>query len=182
MPGASFESITGRLGIGAIAFLGLFLLVDGLQLGVFELIETYGKTETWSIVGVIPTAVVIYIVGVFCLGFSELALSRFPAFSGPSPRDVMAMSRGGNGVAQQLYSGHIRDHELLKGAAVSFIILAAGSIADGRNMIGRDPVVGLAVIGAVALSALSLVFARRAARQAADLARAARNEDSSGKG
>ena len=29
----------GRLGVGAVAFLGLFLMVDGLQVGVFELVE-----------------------------------------------------------------------------------------------------------------------------------------------
>ena len=39
MLGASFEAVTGRLGIGAIAFLGLFLVVDGFQLGAFELIK-----------------------------------------------------------------------------------------------------------------------------------------------
>ena len=65
MPGASLEAVTGRLGVGAVAFLGLFLMVDGLQVGVFELVETYGKSSTWGIVGVVPTAVVIYLIGVF---------------------------------------------------------------------------------------------------------------------
>jgi hypothetical protein len=177
MPSASFESVTGRLGIGAIAFLGLFLVVDGLQVGVFELIETYVKTSTWSVVGVIPTAVVIYIVGVFCLGFAELSLSRFPAFHGPSPHDVIAVSRDGGALLQQIYADHVRNHELLKGASVSFVILAVGTIADWRNIPGYEVVVVLAAMGAVALSVLSLVFARRAARQAADLAGGVRSPD-----
>ena len=50
----SFEIVTGRLGVGAIAFLGLFLIVDGMQIGVFKMIETYGKSTTWGIIGVIP--------------------------------------------------------------------------------------------------------------------------------
>jgi hypothetical protein len=39
MPGASFDAVTGRLGVGAIAFFGLFLIVDGM-IGVFDLVET----------------------------------------------------------------------------------------------------------------------------------------------
>ena len=85
MPGASLEAVTGRLGVGAIAFLGLFLMVDGLQVGAFELVETYGKSSTWGIVGVVLTAVVIYIIGVFCVGIAELGLSRFAVFDGPKP-------------------------------------------------------------------------------------------------
>ena len=46
MPGASLEAVTGRLGVGAIAFLGLFLIVDGMQIGVFDLVETIGKSVT----------------------------------------------------------------------------------------------------------------------------------------
>lgn len=59
MPGTSFEAVTGRLGVGAIALLGLFLMVDGLHVGAFEMLETYGKSTTWGIVGVVPAAVVI---------------------------------------------------------------------------------------------------------------------------
>jgi hypothetical protein len=152
MPGASLEAVTGRLGVGAIAFLGLFLMVDGLQVGVFELIETYGRSSTWGIVGVVPTAVVIYIIGVFCVGFAELGLSRFTAFQGPPPRDILVISRSGTGLLQQMYADHLRNHELLKGAAVSFIVLAAGSLAEWRTIPGYEIVVMLAVGSAIVLS------------------------------
>jgi hypothetical protein len=114
MPGASLEAITGRLGVGAVAFLGLFLMLDGAQLGVFELVETYGKSSTWGIVGVVPTLVVIHIIGVFCVGLAELGLSRFAALHGPEPRDIVVVSRSGMGLLQQLYADHLRNQELLK--------------------------------------------------------------------
>ena len=41
----SLEGITGRLGAGAVALLGLFLIVDGAQPVIYELIEFYGR---WS--------------------------------------------------------------------------------------------------------------------------------------
>src|SRR5262245_23636519 len=176
MPGASLEAITGRLGVGAVAFLGLFLMADGSRLGVFELVEMYGKSSTWGIVGVVPTLVVIYIIGVFCVGLAEVGLSRFAALHGPSPRDILVVSRLGTGLIQQLYADHLRNHELLKGAAVSFVILAFGSLAEWQTIPATEVVVVLAVGAAILLSCLSLIFARRAAQQAAALATVAQND------
>jgi hypothetical protein len=170
MPGASFEAVTGRLGVGAVAFLGLFLLGDGLQIGVFEMIEAYGQSATWGLVGIVPTAVVTYIVGVICLGFAELVLSRFPAFQGPTVGDIVAVSRAGSPLLEQLFAEHVRNHELLKGAAVSFLVLAVGSGAEWRNSGGYYTLLWLAVFGAVGLSGLSMLFARRSAAQATALA------------
>jgi hypothetical protein len=176
MPGTSLEAITGRLGVGAVAFLGLFLMLDGAQLGAFELVETYGKSSTWGIVGVVPTLVVIHIIGVFCVGIAELGLSRFAALHGPEPRDILVVSRSGMGLLQQLYAEHLRNQELLKGAAVSFVILAIGSLAEWRTIPGTEIIVVLAAGGAILLSCLSLVFARRAVEQAAALAIVAEHE------
>lgn len=173
MTGTSLEALTGRLGVGAIAFLGLFLIVDGLKVSAFEMIELYGKSTTWGIVGVVPTAVVIYIVGVFCVGIAELLLARFPALRGPEPSDVLVVSLSGGPVLQQSYSDYIRNHELLKGASVSFVILGLGSFSEFRNLPGPGyaPLVWIGAAGALALCVLSLVFSRRAVAQAASLAR-----------
>jgi hypothetical protein len=174
LPGASLEALTGRLGIGAIAFLGLFLIVDGAQAGAFQMIELYGKSTTWGIVGVVPTAVVMYIVGVFCLGSVELLVAPFAVFRGPDPEDILAVSRAGGAVVQQLFSEYLRNHDLLKGAAVSFLILAVGSFAEFRNARGYESLVWLAGIAALALSMLSLLFSRRAVAQSISLAKAVR--------
>lgn len=171
MPGASLEALTGRLGVGAIAFLGLFLIVDGAQVGAFEMIELYGKSATWGLVGIVPTAVVIYIVGVFCVGAAELLVAPFTAFRGPEPEDILAISRAGGPVVQQFYGEHVRNHELLKGAAVSFLILAVGSLAEFRNAGGYEVLVWIAAAAALALSMLSLIFSRRAVAQAISLAK-----------
>lgn len=104
MPGASLEAVTGRLGVGAIAFLGLFLIVDGMQIGVFDLVETIGKSVTWGIIGIVPTVVVTYIVGVFCLGIAEIVLSGLFSFTSPKPEDIIAVSSTGSALLQQLYS------------------------------------------------------------------------------
>jgi hypothetical protein len=171
LPGASLEALTGRLGVGAIALLGLFLIIDGAQLGAFEMIELYGKSATWGIVGVLPTAVVTYIVGVFCVGAAELLMAPFAAFRGPEPQDILAVSRAGGPVLQQIYGEHIRNHELLKGAAVSFLFLAVGSLAEFRNASGYENLVWIAAIAGLALSMLSLLFSRRAMAQATSLAK-----------
>jgi len=86
MPGASLEAVTGRLGIGAIAFLGLFLIADGLQIGVFEVVEVYGKSATWGLVGIVPTAVVIYIVGRHLSRVRRACARSLPRFSGTNCR------------------------------------------------------------------------------------------------
>lgn len=57
MAGASFEAVTGRLGVGAIAFFGLFLIADGLM-GILPLMESIGQSTTWGIIGILPTVVV----------------------------------------------------------------------------------------------------------------------------
>ncbi len=95
MPNTSLEAVTGRLGVGAIAFLGMYLAVDGLQLGVFELVETYGKSVAWGILGVIPTIVVTYIIGVFCLEIADTALSRSASFRVHRPKKIIAISKTG---------------------------------------------------------------------------------------
>ena len=173
MPGASFEAITGRLGIGAIAFLGLFLIVDGIQAGVLGLVETMGKTVTWGIIGVVPTVVVTYIVGVFCLGIAEAVLSGLSSLASTKPEDIIAVSATGSALFQQLYSEHLRNHELLTGATVSFFILAMGCIAETPKLGYNSPIGWLLTAGAIGLAVLSLLFARGAARRAATLAQAA---------
>jgi len=173
LSGTGLEGITGRLGIGAITVLGLFLLVDGAQIGVFELIETYGNSTTWGIVGIVPTAVVTYIVGVFCLGAADLVLSKLSAFQPPTPADVLNISRTGSALLEQAYSDHTRNFELLKGAAISFVILSVGSLAEASNLPSNRSVIWLAVLAALGLSPLSLLFAHRSLVQARDLARIA---------
>jgi hypothetical protein len=172
MPGASFEAVTGRLGVGAIAFFGLFLIADG-TIGVFELIEAIGKSVTWGIIGILPTVVVTYVVGVFCLGIAEVVLSGLPSLSSPKPEDIIAVSKTGSALLQQIYSEHLRNHELLKGTSVSFLILTAGCIAESPNMHGSIAIVWLFTTAAIALAALSLFFSGRAARRAAAIASAA---------
>ena len=68
---------------------------------------------------------------------------------------------------------HLRNHELLKGSAVSFLVLAVGSGAEWRNSGAYGTLLWLAVFGAVTLTCLSLLFARRSAAQATALAAAA---------
>jgi len=174
MPGASLESISGRLGIGAIAFLGLFLLVDGIQSDVLGLVEMMGKTTTWGIIGVVPTIVVTYIIGVFCLGIAEASLSGFPSLlASTKPEDILAVSATGSVLLQQIYFEHLRNYELLKGSTVSFFILAIGCIAETPKL-GYNSFIGwLFTSGAIFLAILSLVFARSASRSASAIAQSA---------
>lgn len=161
MVGAPVETITGRLGVGAICFLAFFLMVDGMQIGVFNLVEIYGKSVTFGIVIAFPTAVVTYILGVFCVGIADLILSRFNAFSEPDPTSIIALSQSGGDLLQQSYSENLRNFELLKGSSVAFFLLAIGVALDVSNMQGNETIVKIAFLIAIGLSALSFVFARR---------------------
>lgn len=167
MLGAPVETITGRLGVGAICFLAFFLAVDGMQVGVFELIELYGKSVTFGIVAALPTAVVAYILGVFCVGTADLVLSRFAAFQEPAPEKIYGLSKLGGDLLKQMYSETIRNFELLKGSSVAFLLLAVGTVLDTSNMRGNEIIVVLASLSAVGIAALSLLFARRALEKAA---------------
>lgn len=162
MLGAPVETITGRLGVGSICFLAFFLAADGMQIGVFNLVEAYGDSVTFGIVAALPTAVVAYILGVFCFGTADLVLSKFNAFQEPDPEKLLALSKSGGDLLKQSYSETIRNLELLKGSFVAFILLAVGTVLDASNMRGYEPIIVLASISAIGLSALSLLFARRA--------------------
>ncbi len=166
MAGTSIEIVTGRIGVGAIAFLGLFLIVDGMQIGVFNMIETYGQSTTWGIIGVIPTTVVTYIVGLICLEIADTLLSHFTSFRAALPDEIIAVSSSGSEMLQQIYSEHLRNHELLKGTSVSFLILAVGSIAETSNMPGYEAIVWFSTAGSLALAMLSLLFSKRAINRA----------------
>ncbi|MCB1504875.1 MAG: hypothetical protein KDJ47_07850 [Hyphomicrobiaceae bacterium] len=162
MLGAPVETITGRLGVGSICFLAFFLAVDGMQIGVFNIVETYGNSVTFGIVATLPTAVVAYILGVFCFGTADLVLSKFTAFQEPDPDKLLTLSNSGGDLLKQSYSETIRNLELLKGSFVAFILLAVGTVLDASNMPGFELIVVLACISSIGLSALSLLFARRA--------------------
>ena len=177
MLGAPVETITGRLGVGAICFLALFLAVDGMQIGVFHLIETYGKSVTFGIIAALPIAVVTYILGVFCVGTADLVLSRFCAFREPEPELILALSQSGGDLLQQSYSENLRNSELLKGSSVAFVLLATGTLLDVSNMRGYETIVIIAFIVALGLSALSLVFAHRAIGRAKRISKVIFNKE-----
>jgi hypothetical protein len=158
---APVETITGRLGVGSICFLAFFLAIDGMQIGAFHLVETYGDSVTFGIVAALPTAVVAYIFGIFCVGTADLVLSRFAAFQEPDPEKIYALSKSGGDLLKYNYSEINRVLELLKGLFIAFILLAFGTLLDASNMIGYENIVIVSFIIAIGLSVLSLLFARR---------------------
>jgi hypothetical protein len=170
MLGAPVETITGRLGVGSICFLAFFLAVDGMQIGVFHLVETYGDSVTFGIIAALPTVVVAYILGVFCVGTSDLILSKFAAFQEPNPERIYALSKSGGELLKQSYSETIRNLEMLKGSFFAFLLLAVGIVLDSPNMPGYEIVVVLATIAAIGFSAISMLFARRAVVKAIRIA------------
>jgi hypothetical protein len=183
MSGDSLEVVTGRLGIGAIALLGLFLIADGAA-RVFENFEVIGQTTTWGVIGVLPTIVVTYVIGVLCLDTAEVLLSRFPPFSSASTQDLLAVSDTGSTLLHQAYSEQLRNHELLKGTSVSFLILAVGCLAESGRM-GQAMQMRIVWVSsgvALGLALLSLLFSRRAGMRARLIAKAAQTRPGLPKG
>jgi hypothetical protein len=108
---------------------------------------------------------------------SELLLARFPALREPRPVEILDVSRKGGPVLQQVYAEHLRNHELLKGAAVSFLVLAAGSLTEFRNLQPFGHLAWLGAAGAVLLAVLSVAFAHRSAFKASSLAAVVQTSD-----
>jgi hypothetical protein len=175
MGGASFEAVAGRLGVGAIGFFGCFLIADGL-LNVFPLIEEIGRSVTWGIIGVLPTIVVSYVVGVICSELADIVLYRFASFEPPPLEDAIVVSKIGSVLLSQIYSEQLRSHALLKGSSVSFVLLAVGCLAESRSMGGFTSPVLLFTASAAGLAALSLFFSARANRHTREIGDAARAE------
>ena len=170
MLGAPIETITGRLGVGAIALLALFLSADGMQIGVFHIVESYGGSVTFGLVAALPTAVVTYVLGVFCVGTADLLLTRFEAFRDPGPEEILELSKDGGDLLKQQYLESLRNSDLLKGSSISFLLLAVGTVLDAPNMRGYESIVVVATVAAVGLSGMSLVFACRAVARAKEIA------------
>jgi hypothetical protein len=174
MLGASIEAITGRLGVGAIAFLACFLVADGQQVGVFELVELYGKTSSFGIVIALPTAVVTYVLGAITMGLADLIYKPIKSLAPVPAYRVRAVSVRGGELLQQQFVEQLRNFELLKGASMAFLLLAIGCAAEHQNMPSMA-IVGGATLGAVALAMLSLLFAIRSRSLAISLSIEAEN-------
>jgi hypothetical protein len=165
MLGASAEAITGRLGVGAIAFLACFLVADGQQIGIFEMVESYGKSASFGIVIALPTAVVTYVLGVIMMGLADLIYRPFSSLAPITARQVRVVSMRGGALLQQIFVENLRNFELLKGASAAFVLLAVGCLAEISNMPSRA-IIAASVVGSVALAMLSLMFAVRARSRA----------------
>jgi hypothetical protein len=176
MLGASIEAITGRLGVGAIAFLACFLIADSQQIGVFEMVEFYGKSASFGIVIALPTAVVTYVLGVIMTGIADLVFRPFGSLAPITARQVRAVSSAGGALLQQIFVENLRNFELLKGASAAFLLLAVGCLAEISNT-PIMAIVGGATLTSILLAVLSLIFALRARSQAVLLSAEAETGD-----
>ena len=78
LPWASLQGFAGSAGVGSLALLGIFLIVDSLHEGVFPTLEFYSKTATWGIVAAIPALAIAYVFGLLLIGAGGLLLDAFP--------------------------------------------------------------------------------------------------------
>ncbi len=63
LPWQNVEGFAGVAGVGALALLGIFLILDGQVPELFPTIEFYAKTATWSIVAAIPVLSITFVLG-----------------------------------------------------------------------------------------------------------------------
>jgi hypothetical protein len=158
--------------VGAIVLLACFLVVDGMQLGIFQLVEQFGNSTAWGLIGLVPTTVVSYLVGVFTVGAAEMLLARVSVLQQPSVDEIRRVAESKSPLLEQLYVEQFRNHELLKGASLAFLFLALGCVSEIRNMPGQHLISAIAISSSFLLSALSVLFARRAAARARRLSAA----------
>ena len=136
-PTDSIGAFAGATGVGALCILGVFLLLDGRAPALFPTVETYAKTATWGVVVAIPVLAIAYVIGLTLITASSFAIR---GTFGPSLLDEAADAarvssiKEKESVLAKEYLQFKQERDVLGGAALALIVLAAGAWSDSINL------------------------------------------------
>ena len=164
------EEVSGFLGVGSLAILGIFFILDGAS-GFLAFVEVYAKTSTWAILVTVPVLVVAYVFGIISsLGVEALLEKVLP--SALTPALFRTVSESKNDALMQKYLDAERRGLLLHGCVAAFLLLAVGSWAEAQMMAPFGFVGYIGLIGGLAVAVLCPILARRNQREVAVFAQA----------
>jgi len=162
MPNEALGTFAGPTGVGALFFLGVFLILDGRAPQLFPAFETYAGTSSWAIIAAIPLLAISYLAGlVLMTGASAAVRGTFGPATQEEANDTYSVSSkpAKESVIAQRYSQLQQDKDILAGAAFSLVVLALGALSEARTLKWQNGIDGwlvavgvcLALLGAVAL-------------------------------
>ena len=153
--------ITGYLGLGSLAILGLFLILDG-RMDILGLIEQYASTSTWSAVVAIPILVVAYLLGVIVVTISDIVFdSKFEQVY-PQTSLFTSVATSENETVIEKYVELERVRRLMVGSILPFLLLGLGSLSEVKNIpVGREPVGYLGLLLGLSAAVFCPFVARR---------------------
>lgn len=158
---ASFEELTGYVGIGALELLAAFFIIDGFS-NFFELVEWYSKTNSWAILFTVPGVVVAYVLGAITAFTAESLLPGTSLLTANVFAQVVASK---NEPLLRRHSETERISRVLSGASIAFVLLALGLLSEVR-MLGRFGFVGYwGFAAAVTIGVLCPIVARNQQRR-----------------
>jgi len=170
MDRSSVSDLGGPLAVGSIAFLGTFLIVDGLN-GLFILIEQYATTATWAILFAGPTLVLAYAFGVIAIQVADFARGAYDRRHGRDPlASFVSIARSNNEHLVARYRELRRTQEFLQGMSPALALLGVGSFFAVRWLGSFDLFGYAAGLGCLTLAALLPLVAHRLGLQTHALA------------
>jgi len=156
----SIGTFAGATGVGALCLLGIFLLLDGRAPTLFPTFEQYASTATWGIVAAIPVLAIAYVVGLVLITASCVAVR---GSFGPTLLDEAADTArvsyvsAKESVLAQEYLRIKQERDVLGGAALALVVLAAGALSETANLSHLRSVIILAAVGTL-IAALALFY------------------------
>jgi hypothetical protein len=154
----SLENFAGLTGVGALQVLGWFFVIDGLT-GFYVLVEQYAASASWQIFFSVAVVALAYLLGAVSSIIGGLIVEMG---SSTTTRIYEVAGRLNTTASYLVLEDWLKKSAILKGSALSVLVLAAGSVIEGQSgFMERFGVVGLAggALG-VGLSALAALVAR----------------------
>lgn len=156
----SLSTFAGPTGVGALCFLGIFLILDGRVPTLFPALEAYSKTTTWTIIAAVPVLAITYLTGLVLITTAGTGVRRL---YGPSvqqeAKDTVAVSMRSekDSILAQRYMQLQQERETLAGAALSLIVLAFGALSERRTLADANAIDGRVVIFGAVLAMIASV-------------------------
>lgn len=160
IPWQNIEGFAGISGVGALCFLGFFLMLDGHAPMLFPTVETFAKTTTWGIVAAVPVIAIAYIIGLLAINGATLFVDQVPAVQANSQiPDLLIISQHDKTAVTEQYLQLRHEKEILSGGFVALVLLTFGAISETRNLSELRKIIILAALGTFLLALVTLGLA-----------------------
>ena len=158
LPWQGLQGFSGATAIGALVFVDLALVANSFADNLFPVINVYSRTPTWAIVVAVPLVSLAYLLGVFSIGASELALTWVHLLDRNALVEDTIAATGGSDYAAARFQQIRQEAELLAGGAIAFALLALGAALSAWKIEGWRRFLTAVTIMAVLLAVGSILL------------------------